>query len=674
MSIARSDRAGLFSVAMETYSINFSAWREVDTKFGPRQVRSGAPTDEFFAAWRAESEKMKLRGFVLSKSLKGEWQVSEWRQISPEEAARRAESFIASRAAESDAEIPVNEPLEYLPYQRAGIVYAAGRPNSLIADEMGLGKTIQALGVINVDSTIQSVIIICPASLRLNWEREARKWLVRDFSIGVVDGGQAKNFPREIPDILIINYDVVSKHSERLAEIIFDAAICDEAHYLKNLKTKRTKATLAIKAGRWIFLSGTPILNKPVELFPLLTKLDPEGLGKNFMSYGRRYCKAHKTRFGWDFSGASNMPELQTKLREKFMIRRLKSDVLKDLPPKRHQVIEVSPNKKIRLIDDENLLVAEREEMLTRLRVATELAKASDDDAEYRSALEALRVETRVTFANMAGIRKAMAIEKIPYVVEHLESALENGPVVCFAHHRDVVAGIAAPFGDRAVTITGETSMIDRQRAVDDFQSGAKDLFVGNLQAAGVGITLVRSSHVLFAEISYVPAELAQAADRVHRIGQTNSVLIQYLMFAGSIDANMARSVVEKLSVIDKCLDDDPERAEFASVIVEPKRDPGATESLSRTKLKKAAASISAEQNLAIHDALRLVSAYCDGAFKEDGRGFNKFDTMIGKALASEPVLTSRQAALGLEIVRRYRRQVPAELMKIAINGSDSRE
>lgn len=646
---------------VNTYQIAFSAWREVDTKVGPRQVRSGEPTAEFWDAWRGESEKMKLRGFALSKNLSGAWQVAQWREISPEETASRDEARNASRAAISDAEIPVPDGLSYLPYQKAGIVYATSRPNTLIGDEMGLGKTIQAIGVINSDPTVYSAIVVCPASLRLNWQREIEKWSVRPFRIGIVEGSK---FPKNDPEIVIINYDVLAKHLPRLSESIFDVGIFDEAHYLKNLKTQRTKAALALKSLRWLFLTGTPILNKPIELFPMLTRLDPEGLGKNFMSYARRYCKAHKTRFGWDFSGSSNLPELQDKLRERCMVRRKKADVLKDLPPKRRQVIEVSPDKSLRLIDDEHLLVAKREATLVQLRIAYELAKASDDDAEYRAALESLRSETRITFSTMAETRKLMALEKVPYVVEHLRESIEGGPVVCFAHHREVIARIFAEFPNDAVVITGDTNMADRQWAVDEFQAGRKRLFLGNMQAAGVGLTLTASSHVVFAELDWTPAVILQAEDRCHRIGQQNSVLVQHILFEKSIDANMAKAIVSKQNVIDDALDNE-RLAEIEDEVVEPKREPAATESLSRTRLKAAAKNITVPQSKAIHEALRLLASYCDGAREVDGAGFNKLDTAIGKSLAYLPALTQRQAALGATIVRKYRRQIPADLLAV---------
>lgn len=650
---------------METtthFDIQFSAWREVQTKYGPRRVRSGAPTESFWSAWRSDSGGLKSAGYAVGRDQRGEWQVSQWAKLDAEETARRARAIEESRATDANVEIPVPDGLSYLGYQRAGIRYATNKPAVLIADEMGLGKTIQALGVINADPLIENVIIVCPASLRLNWKREAEKWLVRPFRIGVVEG---KNWPKGDPNLIIINYDVLTKHRERLSGRIFDAAIFDEAHYMKSQDAQRTQVGLSIGATQTIFLTGTPILNRPVELFPMLTRLDPADLGANFFRFGKRYCAAKKNRFGWDFKGASNLEELQTKLRERCMIRRKKAEVLKELPPKRRQIIELPVNGCGSLIAEEKSLFDLRDERLAELRFAVEMAKASEDEAVYRAALAALRGEVFLTLGEMAKTRKMIALAKVPYVISHLEDCLESGPVICFAHHKDVIARIAEAFGDGVAIITGDTSMTERQRAVDDFQSGRKNLFLGNMQAAGVGITLTRSSHVVFAEMDWVPAILAQAEDRAHRIGQTNSVLVQHLIFSDSMDAVLARSVVRKQEVIDKALDDEiPEPEEF---VVEPRRERAATENTTRKQIVKQAESMTEERNLAIHEGLRILAGMCDGAREEDGHGFNKLDTRIGKELASLPALTARQAVLGAKVLRKYVRQIPEQIYSRAI-------
>lgn len=282
-----------------------------------------------------------------------------------------------SRAVDAAIEIPAPDEMAYLPYQRAGIAYAAARAGTLIADEMGLGKTIQVLGLINADATINATLVICPKSLTLNWYREARKWLVRATTIGLVNGAVP-------PSALVIaSYEGAKKHQEALATRSWDLVVVDEAHLIKNQKAQRTKTVHAIakNAKRRVALTGTPIANRPVELFSILKLVDPghwdQGPKGGFFAFARRYANAHQTRYGWDFSGASNLPELQDRLRATCMVRRLKADVLTELPPKRRQVVEVGANGAAATVRAEAEAFARQEEALDALRVEAELARVA---------------------------------------------------------------------------------------------------------------------------------------------------------------------------------------------------------------------------------------------------------------------------------------------------------
>jgi SWI/SNF-related matrix-associated actin-dependent regulator 1 of chromatin subfamily A len=189
--------------------------------------------------------------------------------------AERTAALNASRATDAAVELPVPDGLSYLPYQRAGIAYALGHPSVLFGDEMGLGKTIQAIGIINSDPSIKRVLVICPASLKLNWRNELRKWLVREMSIGIAQG---KEFPES--DVVIINYDILTKHDPKIKAIEWDLVVCDEMHYLKSPDAQRTRAVIGFNSKgkgkdvapicgrRRIGLTGTPIPNRPIELFP----------------------------------------------------------------------------------------------------------------------------------------------------------------------------------------------------------------------------------------------------------------------------------------------------------------------------------------------------------------------------------------------------------------------
>jgi SWI/SNF-related matrix-associated actin-dependent regulator 1 of chromatin subfamily A len=577
----------------------------------------------------------------------------------------------SSRAVDAALNIPAPDGLAYLPFQKAGIAYAIARPATLIADEMGLGKTIQAIGFINAMPDIKRVLIICPASLKINWAREIQKWLTRPMTIGIANS----HYPSEA-DVVIINYDILEKHHARLGASPWDLLITDECHYLKNSKTQRTRAVLggkeipavpgkrkgipaiqAIPAKRKLFLTGTPIVNRPIELWPLLRAMDPAGLGKSWHSYVVRYCAGFQDRWGWNVSGASNLDELQEHLRSALMVRRLKKDVLTELPPKRRQVIEMAANGAAGAVALENTAWQKHEERLSALRTAAELSKASDSPEDYKRAVEALREGAQIAFTEISLARHQTALAKVPAVVDFLHNALDDADekIVLFAHHRDVIDAISKEFNDISVKLTGETKQTDRQEAVDRFQKDPKvKLFIGSITAAGLGITLTASAHVIFAELDWVPGNITQAEDRTHRIGQLNSVLVQHLVLDESLDARMAKTLVGKQQVIERALD---KETEPAPVLI-PTQEQPATSTVSRKKVEEEAIKISPAEVAEIHAMLQSLSAMCDGARALDGVGFNKFDAPIGHSLAKSPRLSPKQAVLGKRIVNKYRRQL----------------
>ena len=480
--------------------------------------------------------------------------------------AGQLEALAASRAVTADIEIPVPEGEEYLPFQRAGIQYASGRDNTLLGDEMGTGKTVQALGLINLIPSIERVLIICPATIKINWSREAEKWLVTPRNIAVIN---AKDPWPEDADVVIINYDIVGRYRAELRAKTWDLLVVDECHYLKNGKTGRTKEILGkyyrkkadritpIPAKKKLFLTGTPILNRPAELWTVLKALDPDTWG-SWMYFHKRFCDAKHTRFGWDTSGSSNLDELQDKLRSTIMVRRMKAEVLTELPPKVRQVIELPATGTTRKIEAERKAWKQlQEDDLAELYERVEMAMATDDTDEHRAAVEGLKAGQMAAFGAISRMRKETAIAKIPMVLAHLEQVLENGKkVVLFAHHHAVIDRLEQELGRECVTLDGGTPQDKRQAAIDRFMTDDScRVFIGSIKAAGVGITLTAASHVIFAELDWTPASLSQAEDRCHRIGQVDSVLVQHLVFEGSLDAIMARKVIAKQIVIDQALD-----------------------------------------------------------------------------------------------------------------------
>ena len=608
-------------------------------------------------------------------------------EVKTEEAAKIT-SLEESRAVDSLAGIPCPASLSYLPYQRAGIAYAMKRDNTLFADEMGLGKTIQAIGVSNAAPDEEQILIVCPASLKLNWAREWVKWDVKDLPVTVVthvtrklkkasaEWGRGRvsflnpSEPSALPDgVVIINYDILAKWSKLLNTCEWDMLIVDEAHKVKNPDAKRTKNLLGerkwnkqerrwemvqypITAFRRLFLTGTPIVNRPVELWPLVLAMDPEGLGRYKSVYERRYCGAHYDGYGYDKSGATNLEELQIKLREKFMIRRLKADVLKELPPKRRQIIVLEPD-------------GDLEDLLAKETAAYEAVQQAQRDG--RVVIDGVNVP----FEELAAVRKEVALAKVPFVIDHVKAALENeDKVVIFGHHHEVLDRIAAEFGDAAVMVDGRTSLTDRDAAVIRFQNDpACRVFVGSIMAAGVGLTLTASSTVIFAELDWVPGNVTQAEDRCHRIGQVDSVLVQHIVLSGSLDGHMVEIIISKQEVIDQALDKHVEAApEYKPVKTEVVRKPArpasdAAPEVPPTTKDGQPITLTPAQIESVHCALKYLAAVCDGAELLDGQGFNRQDTDFGKKLAAAPNLTPRMAFYGRRLVQKYQRQLDPALV-----------
>ncbi|MBY6266644.1 DEAD/DEAH box helicase (plasmid) [Azospirillum sp. 412522] len=498
--------------------------------------------------------------------------------------ALKQASAAASRATDANVEIPVPAGLSYLPYQKAGIAYAMARKDVLIADEMGLGKTIQAIGTINTELATRArvrALVVGPKIARINWRGELTKWLIKPLTIGIAT---TKVWPST--DVVIVNYDILSKLAERLRSVEWDIVVFDEAHALKDEKTARTKAALGgkgqspIPAKRRLFLTGTPILNRPIELYPMLHAMGlPEA--SNYFRFASRYCEGRHTRFGFDASGASNLNELQDVLRQSVMVRRVKADVLTDLPEKRFSVVELPCDSpalgNVVAAEREALERAEQEEK--RLRAAVASAKVGGNEAAYRAAVANLKAGRSAAFNEMSRLRHDTALAKVPQAVEHVADVLGSVPdaVLVFAHHTDVIEGIVAGLreaGYEPAVITGATSDAERQRAQDDIQGGRRRVFVGSMRACGVAITLTAASTVIFAEQDWTPGIMKQAEDRAHRIGQRNAVLVQHLVLDGSFDATMTKKVAMKGDVIDAALDEVTDAADNPSLAEGMDADP----------------------------------------------------------------------------------------------------
>lgn len=471
-----------------------------------------------------------------------------------------------SRALTSDFKLHPPEGLEYMPFQGAGVEFSLSRSNTLNADQMGTGKTIQAIGMIDHEESIKKVLVIPPASLKLNWRNELVKWLTRRMTGDIATGSYLPE-----TDIVIANYDIIKRLRPKINDRKWDLVICDEAHMMKNPASMRSQAVLGneerggdakmpIDAGAWLFLTGTPILNRPIELWPMLRKADPEGLGASHWAFARRYCMNAEDEYGYDFTGSRNLDELQNRLRTSIMIRRLKKDVLGDMPPKRRQIIVIPEDKAKKEVQAEVNFYDKYQQQIHEALIVTEQFQGEGNEQSYQLAASKLKQAHRIMFEEMSKLRHDTAIAKIPYSIEYLEQCLENEEKVFhFAHHREVIDAVAKHFGSICVQHHGGMTLEQKQASVDRFdQDPSCRLFDGGITTA-IGYSATKAVLGVGSELDWRPAIVSQVEDRLHRIGQQIQipVTIQHLVFDNSLDSRMVKRILEKQEMIDQALDNE---------------------------------------------------------------------------------------------------------------------
>lgn len=448
------------------------------------------------------------------------------------------------------------------PYQVEGVAFLEnfdGR--GLIADEMGLGKTIQALAWLQLHLDKRPVIIVCPASLKLNWKREILHWMTIP-SIEILSGTTC--YPLT-SNMIIINYDILTHWVVMIQTIKPQVIILDESHYIKNSKTKRTKAVKKLCKGvpHLIALSGTPIENKPIEIFNTINLID-SSVFPNQWQFAHRYCDAKHNGYGWDFNGSSNVEELHEKLSNKVMIRRKKADVLPQLPDKIYSFIplEITNRKEYASAEYDFIqYVRSGVEIEARKLLAEYLSSDLQAPVEINDhklkRLQDEKAEKATALTQIEALKQLAAKGKLDSIISWIEDFLESGEkLVVFATHKFVIQELMTRFKKLAVKIDGSVSMDNRQKAVDTFQNNSKiKLFVGNIKAAGVGITLTAASNVAIIEYPWTPGELVQAIDRCHRIGQKDTVNVHYLMAVDTIEEKIAHMLDDKQKVLDAVLD-----------------------------------------------------------------------------------------------------------------------
>ena len=424
------------------------------------------------------------------------------------------------------------------PFQDDGVDALEGfNGRGLLADEQGLGKTLQALMFLERHPELRPAVVVCPASLKWVWEDEAAKHV--GMRADVLWGrSPPKHGLRFKPQLTVVNYDVLKDWLPELLALKPKCVILDEAQYVSNRKSQRSRAVKELcKAPQSVIaLTGTPITNVPAELYPIVNLVRPD-LFPSWNRFANRYCQPRLAPWGWEYKGATHLGELHEILTRELMVRRLKADVLKDLPAKTRSVVPVT------LSDPREYRAAERD-FLTWLN--------SRDPAKMRKAARAEAV-VRVGY-----LKRLVGELKFPAVTEWGDNTLKGtgGKLVVMAVHRTITQGIKDHYGKRAVLVNGSVSSKERERAVRQFQtSDSVRLFAGNIKAAGTGLTLTAASRLAFAELGWTPGEHAQAEDRIHRIGQKSGAHVSYLVAHGTVEEKLLKILHRKRGVANAVVD-----------------------------------------------------------------------------------------------------------------------
>ena len=451
------------------------------------------------------------------------------------------------KAAVVQEEKKLNRVIDYSKYdvrppmdhQKVAIEKLLANDKFILADDMGLGKTTSAV-IASIESNVKKVLIVCPASLKINWKREIANY--SDKKVLIVEGRKwGSTF-----DYYIINYDIIKNYHttdksedsddyKLLVNEKFDLAIVDEAHYISNATANRTRLlndVLEQIPKVWL-LTGTPMTSRPINYFNLL-KIVESPLTLNWQSYVRRYCKGYQFNVGnrkvWNTSGASNLDELRERTKH-VVLRRMKTDIL-DLPEKIVTPVFVELTSK--MYDEE-------------LEEFTRITNDKKNDETIT-----------VTLNRLMKIRQLIAYEKIPYTCELIDKFVEQGKkVIVMTNFTMSLDMLHEKYKKISVTLDGRMNKDKRQENVDRFQTDDKiKVFIGNIKAAGVGITLTAAEVVIMNDLSFVPADHAQGEDRAYRYGQKNSVLVYYPVFENTVEKIIYNILQKKKNVIDQVMGD----------------------------------------------------------------------------------------------------------------------
>jgi SWI/SNF-related matrix-associated actin-dependent regulator 1 of chromatin subfamily A len=435
-----------------------------------------------------------------------------------------------------------------LEHQKIAIEKLTGSKRFILADDMGLGKTTSTI-IAALETGVKKILIICPASLKINWQREIENYT--DRSVYIAEG---KNFSQE-HDFIIVNYDILKnfydlkdKEKSEIYKSNFDLIVIDEAHYVQNGQAQRTKLVNSFvkSVDKLWLLTGTPMTSRPMNYFNLLSLIESP-VAQNWMAYAIRYCQGYQFKAGnrkiWNVTGASNLEELRDRTSRQ-VLRRLKTEVL-DLPDK-----IISP---------------------VYLRLKSKLYEGLM--GEYYDWYENKTDESSsltVQFSKLMKVRQVIAEEKINDTIELVQNIIDQGKkVIIFTNFTNTLNKIADHFGKQAVRLDGSTSKPMRQHAVDQFQDNEKiTVFVGNLKAAGVGLTLTAAEAVIMNDLSFVPSDHSQAEDRAYRYGQKSNVSVYYPIFENTIEGAIYDILIKKKNIFETVMGDNLDKADFIEEVM----------------------------------------------------------------------------------------------------------
>jgi SNF2 family DNA or RNA helicase len=473
----------------------------------------------------------------------------------------------SSRSTDADIDVPGLRG-QLLPYQKAGIQYAASARRTFIADEMGLGKTIQAIATLEYVWDSYPAVVVCPPSLVLNWQAEYSRWLPgRKVSVVM----NRKEFPEKgTYDVVVVGYSNITKWEKELAK--HRSYVFDESHYCKTTTAKRTKSAQKIaksapKDGIVLCLTGTPVTNRPAEYaaqLEILGKLKEFG---GLWGFYRRYCGAYQDNFGqWNISGHSHLDELNERLRGMCYIRRTKDQVLLELPPVIHSPLLVEGTA-AGLVEYKK---AEKDIIKYLQDRAREIARELGLSPASAAVIAKIKAESNEHLVRLSVLRRLSARAKMPVIEEWVQERINEGKkVVIAAHHREVVNDLANKFGN--LRIQGGMDVADveiQKKKFQELSAAEAPVIVLSIQAAKTGHTLTAAQEVLFVELPWTPADVDQTYSRCHRLGQKGSVTATYMLASGTLDEEIYSLIERKRGVVNAAVDGGVAEVESVSQLV----------------------------------------------------------------------------------------------------------